>query len=186
MPKPGASLVATVAEVALRAEIVEHVIDPCYLVGAKRNPMEGVSPKQIADLTKAINAEAVEQAIVGLLPLVSDAPDFETRALFYAFGKQACLEGMGSTSGGHGAASTARSVRVEPDAVLGPGIVKLDNQQQVFDELAGLIRAIGWTCDSLSGVHTMLFSRGFKVRCNYYAYQYRIEDRGGQWVVTLK
>ena len=182
VPEATAIAGGTLSENVLRAEIMEHVIDPCYLEVASRNPVNRVSPEQFVELAKAMNPASIEQAILSLLPLVSDAPDFETRALFYTFGKQACLEGM---EGQSGAAPAAVSVQTEPGAVLGPRIVKLDNQQDVFDELTGLIHAKGWACDSLSAVHTLTFSRGFKVRCNYYAYQYRIEDRGGRWEVTL-
>ena len=172
----------TLSEDHLRAEIMEHVIDPCYLEMARRNPVDGVSPEAMAGLLKAMTADAMELIVFGSEIQVAGMPDFETRAMMYAAHKETCLAGM-EQAGGRSTVTT--TVRAEPDVVLGPSIVKLDNQQEVFDELAGLIRAKGWACDSLSAVHTLLLSRGFKVRCNHYAYQYRIEDRGGQWEVTL-
>lgn len=49
-----------------------------------------------------------------------------------------------------------------------------------------LIEAHGWHCDSISAARTWVLSRGFTVICNQYSYQYDIEDRGGNWEVTLK
>ena len=75
---------------------------------------------------------------------------------------------------------------VEPDAVLGSTIKELPNRQEVLDELVRMIRARGWRCNTISSARMMVFSRGFEVSCNGYAYEYEIRDRGGRWVVTLE
>ena len=82
--------------------------------------------------------------------------------------------------------SAGGSVRLEPDAVLGPTVGGMENRQELFDELVGMIRMRGWRCDSISSARTLFFSRGFEVGCNLYAYQYLLKDEGGNWVVTLK
>ena len=172
------------SDAVLRAEIMEHVVDPCYLVAVQRYADSGVSSEELVEYLKEASAEGTELLIIGSMIQVAGVPNFSDRARLYAAHKQTCLSTMAQVTGGTTVAAVP-AVRLEPDAVLGHRIVNLDNQQAVFDELAGLIRAKGWACDSLSAVHTLLLSRGFKVRCNYYAYQYRIEDRGGRWEVTL-
>lgn len=84
------------------------------------------------------------------------------------------------------AAAFAQDVRIEPDAVLGSDVENLSNLQEVLNAFAGMIRRNGWRCDSISAARKFMFSRGFTVICNDYAYEYEIRDRGGQWVATLK
>ena len=52
-------------------------------------------------------------------------------------------------------------------------------------ELTQKIRLAGYKCDSIYHVVNMTFSLGFRVRCNNLRYTYEIEDRGGNWEVTL-
>ena len=77
------------------------------------------------------------------------------------------------------------AVEIESDAIIGPKFERLPNKRQVLDDLVVLIRAYGWRCDRVSSARFLVFSRGFQVQCNGYAYDYEIKDRGGQWVVTL-
>lgn len=83
-------------------------------------------------------------------------------------------------------ASSAQDVRLEPDALLGSEIKKHSNRQAVLNALARMIRLKGWRCDSISVARKFLFSRGFTVICNRFAYEYEVKDRGGRWVVTLE
>ncbi len=83
-------------------------------------------------------------------------------------------------------AVVAQDVRVEKDALFGSEFKKLENRQEVLNAFATMIRAHGWRCDSISVARKFVFSRGFTVICNNYAYEYGIEDRGGRWVVTLE
>lgn len=76
----------------------------------------------------------------------------------------------------------AWALPVENDAVISDD---LKGKPQLYNEIADLIRAYGYRCDSLSGLHEMVFSRGFSVTCNKFSYSYEIEDKGGRWVVTL-
>ena len=76
----------------LRAEIMEHVVDPCYLDMALRNPVEGVSPKQLAELTKMVTAKSVNEMVESLHPLVIKLDELEQRRVFYAMGKKICID----------------------------------------------------------------------------------------------
>ncbi len=80
----------------------------------------------------------------------------------------------------------ANDVRIEPDAVIGEDMQKFDNLQEVLNAFALMIRLRGWKCDSISAARRFVFSRGFTVICNDYAYEYEIKDRGGNLVVTLE
>lgn len=86
----------TVAPVAgstdYRAEIMEQVVDPCYLDMALRNPVEGVSPEQLAELTKMVSAKAVNTMVEALLPLVVKLDEAEQCRVFYAMGKKVCID----------------------------------------------------------------------------------------------
>lgn len=57
---------------------------------------------------------------------------------------------------------------------------------QALTQMVRLIRLTGYKCDSISAVREMMLSRGFAVVCNNFNYEYEIEDKGGNWVVTLQ
>ena len=59
------------------------------------------------------------------------------------------------------------------------------NNTAFLTQMQSTIRRAGYKCDSFSSILEMNFSRGFTVRCNNYVYGYEIEDKGGNWVVTL-
>ena len=84
------------------------------------------------------------------------------------------------------APAAAQTVRLESDAIVDPKLREAGNLQAVLDAAAGMIRARGWRCDSISAIRRFFISRGLDVKCNRYAYHYEIEDRGGRWVVTLQ
>jgi hypothetical protein len=71
-------------------------------------------------------------------------------------------------------------VKIEPNAFISRDI---DNRG--ITTLVGYIQLHGYRCDSLSYLAQAQFFRGFAVACNGGAYEYKIRDRGGQWVVEL-
>ena len=75
-----------------RAEIMEYVIDPCYLDMALRNPVEGVSPERLAELAKMVAAKSVDEMVEGLLPITAKIDDLEKRGVFYAVAKELCIK----------------------------------------------------------------------------------------------
>ena len=83
----------------MRSEIMQNVIDPCYLDSAKRNAVEGVSPEDMVPLMKMLAGDAVEQAILSLLPIVAKLDTFEERAMFYVMGQQMCIQSARQAAG---------------------------------------------------------------------------------------
>jgi hypothetical protein len=75
----------------------------------------------------------------------------------------------------------AQSIPIEPDA-----IINKDAPRAAIDPAVGMIRAKGWRCESVSAMIPFIMSRGFSLTCNRFSYKYEIEDRGGNWEVTLK
>lgn len=75
----------------------------------------------------------------------------------------------------------AQSTPVESGALISKNI-----SPEVIDPAVRLIRAKGWRCDSVSSLVPFVMSRGFTINCNQYSYKYELEDRGGNWVATLK
>lgn len=72
---------------------------------------------------------------------------------------------------------------VELNAVINE---KLEGRTDILEGMANLVRANGYRCDSISAARPMVFSRGFVLVCNGFAYEYQLEDKGGRWRVTVK
>ena len=47
------------------------------------------------------------------------------------------------------------------------------------------VRRFGFVCDSISSINPFIMSEGFNVYCNNHRYSYDIENRGGNWIVTV-
>ncbi len=50
----------------------------------------------------------------------------------------------------------------------------------------GLIQLLGYACSSVYAMTSFLFGGGYVVVCNGGRYTYELEDKGGNWVVTVK
>lgn len=61
----------------------------------------------------------------------------------------------------------------------------LQGNPKLYTALSAVIHLNGYKCDTISGIAPMSISYGFYVHCNQYRYSYEVEDRGGQWKVTL-
>lgn len=51
---------------------------------------------------------------------------------------------------------------------------------------AKMVKLAGYRCDSISDMHQLLTRAGYVIYCNYFRYEYDIEDKGGQWTVTVQ
>ena len=74
-------------------------------------------------------------------------------------------------------------VPIEPDAVL------IDHSADTIhdiNELVRLVRTDDYRCDSVSSFRPLIFSQGFQLGCNNFAYTYDIQDKGGHWIVTVE
>jgi len=71
-------------------------------------------------------------------------------------------------------------------ATLGMSAPPTDVTDEQADELAALVRASGYKCDSISGVQKWVWSYGFTLVCNSLRYSYEIADKGGNWAITVK
>lgn len=78
---------------------------------------------------------------------------------------------------------TRGNTPIEPNATISE---QLKNESAVVEALAKQVRGNGYRCDSISVARMMLWSRGFVLVCNRFAYEYEIEDKGGRWRVTVK
>jgi hypothetical protein len=74
---------------------------------------------------------------------------------------------------------------LEADAIFSSGWTRA-HAQTLADGASTLIRRAGYRCDSVSSIQKWVFSSGFDVVCNGFRYSYEIEDRGGNWVVSLE
>ncbi|HHF0540092.1 TPA: hypothetical protein ACPHTZ_004134 [Vibrio alginolyticus] len=72
---------------------------------------------------------------------------------------------------------------LESDVNLPKGV---EDHPEVIPQMVRMIQLTGYKCDSISAIREMMVSRGFTVVCNNFYYEYEIEDKGGNWVVTLQ
>lgn len=80
-------------------------------------------------------------------------------------------------------ATTASTAQIEKNAVIND---KLQGNASALEAMIAMVRAHGYRCDSISAARPMVFSRGFVLTCNGFAYEYEIVDKGGNWQVTVK
>ena len=83
--------------------------------------------------------------------------------------------------------SIAQSVTIESGAMISnTADYSRSKLLSLADPGAGMIRAMGWRCDSVSVIRPYMMSRGFTMVCNNFSYTYNFSDKGGNWVVELK
>ena len=80
------------------------------------------------------------------------------------------------------------TVAVHPRVVLDSVIEELSEAERrhLLGSLASMVRIMGWRCDEISSARRLMLSKGFKISCNRFDYTYLIQDRGGNWTVSLK
>ncbi len=83
---------------------------------------------------------------------------------------------------------TAASVVQAQEPTLEPEYTT--SSKRVTDDIAiavaVMVQSVGYKCDSISALNPMIFSLGYTLYCNYFRYGYEIEDKGGQWIVTVQ
>ena len=72
-------------------------------------------------------------------------------------------------------------IPIEPDARFPD---EWQDKLQSVQELAQIIVASNYVCDSISGGRPFVFSHGYEILCNNFSYKYEINDRGGHLIVT--
>ncbi|ELA8172820.1 zinc ribbon domain-containing protein [Vibrio alginolyticus] len=80
-------------------------------------------------------------------------------------------------------ANTFTHPLLESEANVPEGI---QENPEAINQLIDIIGLYGYKCNTVSGIVEMAFTRGFSVWCNNHNYAYEIEDKGGNWVVTLQ
>jgi len=78
-----------------KAEIMQHIVDPCFQYSAdKQEPIAGISKTEMVTLMKMMSPQAVQDTINVTLPVVRGKP-FEARKEIYKFGLNTCIRGAG-------------------------------------------------------------------------------------------
>ena len=78
---------------SLREEIIEHVVDVCYLDSVRRSGTADVAggEQSALELIKILNVEEIDGMVEAVLPLVA-GQDRATRMAFYAVGADTCIQ----------------------------------------------------------------------------------------------
>ena len=83
--------------------------------------------------------------------------------------------------------TTLSAQSIEPNALIPASQGYSEEHLQKMSLLgAQMAQEAGWKCDTVSAFSPFILSRGFTLNCNRYRYEYEIEDRGGNWEITLK
>ena len=77
-----------------RAEIMAHVIDPCYLEMARRESIAGLTHEQAAELAKALSPDEVEIAVTIVQDFLTPGQDPAMRGAMLAMALQVCLNAL--------------------------------------------------------------------------------------------
>jgi hypothetical protein len=80
--------------------------------------------------------------------------------------------------------AAAAGTPVEPKATFSGGVEKVRGGV-LLQELAIYVKTSGHSCKSISGARPMPAKRGFVLICNGFSKTYDVEDRGGNWQVTV-
>jgi hypothetical protein len=65
-------------------------------------------------------------------------------------------------------------------------IAGFDDVDRNLNKLITLVHYNGYRCDSISAARPGIFHHGYELVCNNFTYTYWIEDKGGQWAVTVE
>ena len=76
-----------------REEIMQYVVDPCYLAMAEGKTVKGVSPAELAALVKSLNKKPIEDTVAAVNRLLRNDPGFETRKRVYDLSLDMCVRG---------------------------------------------------------------------------------------------
>lgn len=77
--------------------------------------------------------------------------------------------------------SVMAATPIEPRAVIDREL-----SPQIIEGMTALARGRGYSCDSVTVARKMLVGNGFVLVCNNARYEYEIEDKGGNWIFTVK
>lgn len=77
----------------LREEIINLVVDPCYLTLASENDelMENISAKKAVELIKVMQPENVQGMVDATYSVVKDVDDFQKRMSVYNLFRDTCI-----------------------------------------------------------------------------------------------
>lgn len=81
--------------------------------------------------------------------------------------------------------TTTNAAPLEPDALYTNDWTQ-SHAQDLADDASMMILRFGYRCESISAIRLWLSGRGFTVICNDFRYEYELEDRGGNWVVSVQ
>lgn len=70
---------------------------------------------------------------------------------------------------------------VEQGAVINEKI-----SADLLKELIIFTKSYGYKCDTVSSARPFMNDKGYQLNCNNYRYEYEIEDKGGNFVITVK
>ena len=81
----------------LRAEIMQNVVDPCYLAIAQRHDSGGLSIEEFAALAKMANPVPIDGMVEAVSTLLTDDQTKEQRAFIFQIARQTCINaGLGN------------------------------------------------------------------------------------------
>lgn len=76
-----------------RSEIMQYVIDPCVMATARRGAVRsGISPREMAELIKAVNKDQYDRAIQMMTPTLR-GKTWSQRKILYDWGRRKCIRG---------------------------------------------------------------------------------------------
>lgn len=75
-----------------------------------------------------------------------------------------------------------KKIPIEEDAQI---YEEIKDKNDLIQALANAVNLYGYKCDSISAARPFIMSRGYILVCNRYAYEYKIEDKGGRMIITV-
>ncbi|MEZ8188225.1 hypothetical protein ACED29_20665 [Shewanella sp. 5S214] len=79
--------------------------------------------------------------------------------------------------------SPVMAVQIESDAQFSSNVDR--NDTELINAITDMVIGSGYRCDSVSAITRSSWDGNFTLLCNGYNYKYQIEDKGGNWTVTL-